>query len=42
MNKQQRNYTKEFKEEAIKLALDSSSISLTAKELGIAVSTLHC
>lgn len=42
MKNQQRNYTKEFKEEAIKLALDSSSLTQVAKDLGIPVSTLHC
>jgi transposase len=34
-------YTKEFKEEAIKLALSSPSVSGTAKDLGIPEGTLH-
>ena len=42
MKNKQRNYTKEFKEEAIKLALDSRSLTQVAKDLGIPVSTLHC
>ena|ERR1700727_777599 len=36
-----RKYTKEFKQEAVNLALKSSSILNTAKELGIPVGTLH-
>ena len=36
-----RRYTKEFKSEAIKLALKSPCISSTAKELGIPKGTLH-
>ena len=36
-----RNYTKEFKQEAIKLALSSPSIIHTAKALGIPSATLH-
>ena len=41
MKKKQRTYTSEFKNEAIKLALDSNSIGQAAKDLGIPVSTLH-
>jgi len=37
-----RSYSSEFKQEAVKLALSSSSpISATAKGLGIPVATLH-
>ena len=36
-----RRYTKEFKQEAIKLALSSPSIAHTAKELGVSSATLH-
>ena len=36
-----RKYTKEFKQEAVNLALKSPSIVNTAKELGIASATLH-
>lgn len=35
-----RKYTKEFKQEAVNLALKSVSISSTAKELGIPYATL--
>lgn len=41
MKNKQRSYTKEFREEAIKLALNSASPTKTAKELGIPVSTVH-
>jgi len=41
MTKSVRKYTKEFKEEAVKLALKSPSVSATAKELGIPMPTLH-
>ncbi|MCB0486256.1 MAG: transposase [Flavobacteriaceae bacterium] len=41
MNRKNRLYTREFKEEAIKLALDSPSVSGAAKELGIPEPTLH-
>jgi len=41
MSKKQRKYTKEFKAEAVKLAISSSSVSSTAKELGLPVPTLH-
>ena len=41
MIKSVRKYTKEFKQEAVKLAIKSSSITHTAKELGIPVGTLH-
>ena len=36
-----RSYTQEFKDEAVKLALDTSSIGQAAKDLGIPMSTLH-
>jgi transposase len=36
-----RRYTKEFKQEAVTLALKSPSIINTAKELGIPPATLH-
>lgn len=36
-----RKYTKEFKQEAVNLALKSPSIDKTAKELGIPTATLH-
>jgi transposase len=36
-----RKYTKEFKREAVNLALKSPSIGNTAKELGIPVGALH-
>lgn len=39
--KQVRKYTKEFKQEAVNLALKSPSITHTAKELGIPMPTLH-
>ena len=41
MTKSVRKYTKEFKQEAINLALKSPSIERTAKELGIPVGTLY-
>ncbi len=40
MVKQVRKYTKEFKEEAIKLCLKTGHIANTAKELGIPCATL--
>lgn len=39
--RQVRKYTKEFKQEAVNLALKSPSISDTASELGIPMPTLH-
>ena len=39
--KQARKYTKEFRQEAVNLALKSPSITHTAKELGIPMPTLH-
>ncbi len=36
-----KKYTAEFKQEAVKLALKSPSISKTAKELGIPMASLH-
>jgi transposase len=41
MERKTRKYTKEFKQEAVNLALKSPSISKTATELGIPVATLH-
>lgn len=41
MPKQTKRYTDEFKEEAIKLALSSVSVSYAAKSLGIPDATLH-
>ncbi len=39
--KQMRRYSKEFKQEAVNLAIKSPSISKIANELGIPVATLH-
>ena len=36
-----RRYTKEFKQEAVNLALKSPSVVNTAKELGVPPATLH-
>lgn len=41
MTKQNRTYTNEFKQESVKLALKSPSITKTARELGMPVGTLH-
>jgi transposase len=41
MSRSSTKYTKEFKTEAIRLALKSSSIANTAKELGVPEGTLH-
>ena len=41
MARKKREYTDDFKQEAVSLALRSSSISNTAKELGIPEATLH-
>lgn len=41
MSKKPRHYTAEFKQEAVKLALKSPSISATAKDLGMPEPTLH-
>ncbi len=41
MTRKNREYTNEFKEEAIRLALRSPSITGTAKDLGIPEATLH-
>ena len=41
MTRSVRKYTKEFKQEAVQLALKSPSIVDTAKELGIPPATLH-
>ena len=36
-----RRYTQEFKNEAVKLTLDTSSVGQAAKDLGLPLSTLH-
>lgn len=41
MTRSVRKYTKEFKQEAVQLALKSPSVVDTAKELGIPAATLH-
>jgi transposase len=41
MSRPVRKYTKEFKVEAVNLALKSPTISVTARELGLPVATLH-
>jgi transposase len=41
MRRKVRNYTNEFKQEAINLALKSACVSTTAEELGIPAATLH-
>lgn len=41
MVKNKKSYALDFQQEAVKLALRSASISRTAKELGIPVSTMH-
>lgn len=41
MTRSVRKYTKEFKKEAVNLALKSPSVERTAKELGIPSATLH-
>ena len=41
MTRRFRSYTDEFKQEAVKLAVNSVSISATAKELGVPDATLH-
>lgn len=41
MSKNNRTYTKEFKEETIQLALSSRSLSATARELGLPKATLY-
>lgn len=41
MTRTVRRYTREFKQEAVNLALKSPSIAHTSKELGIPVATLH-
>ena len=41
MSKNNKNYTNEFKEESIKLALSSTSICEAARSLGIPKGTLH-
>lgn len=37
----QRRYTREFKKEAVALAMDSSSLSSVAESLGVPKATLH-
>jgi transposase len=41
MTRSVRKYTKEFKQEAINLALKSTSIDSTANELGVPAATLY-
>jgi transposase len=41
MSRKVTNYTKEYKLEAVNLALKSPSISATARELGIPIGTMH-
>jgi len=41
MSKTNRRYTEEFKQEAVKLALQSPSIDKVARDLGIPGATLH-
>jgi len=41
MERQVKKYTKEFKQEAVNLALKSPSIVKAANELGIPIGTLH-
>jgi transposase len=41
MSRKVRKYTREYKAEAIKLALSSDSVTNTAKELGMPEATLH-
>jgi len=41
MSKRLRKYTREFKEEAVKLALQSPSIAEVGKSLGLPVATLY-
>jgi transposase len=41
MTRKLRKYTKEFRQEAVQLALKSASVPDTAKSLGIPAATLH-
>ena len=41
MGRKQKEYTKEFKLEAIRLAKDSGSVPRTARDLGIAAQSLY-
>ena len=41
MTKKMRRYNDEFKEESIKLALNTPSVSQAAKDLGIPIATLY-
>lgn len=41
MSRKVRSYTKEFKQEAVTLALKSPSINKIAKELGVPIATMH-
>lgn len=41
MTRKVRKYTKEFRQEAVALALKSPSLASTAKALGVPVGTLH-
>ena len=41
MKRKTKNYTNEFKQEAIKLAMSTGLVSQTAKDLGVPTGTLH-
>lgn len=41
MNPKNRQYTSEFKQEAVKLALNSPSVLSAARDLGVPEATLH-
>jgi transposase len=41
MSRQVRQYTQEFKEEAVKLVLKSNSLTKTANDLGIPLATIN-
>jgi len=41
MSRTSRKYTKEFKQEAVNLALKSACVTKTAQKLGILAATLH-
>ncbi len=41
MTREKKKYTKEFKQEAVNLALKSPSLKSTANELGVPVATLY-
>ena len=41
MSRSIKSYTNEFKDESVKLALSSGSVSATARDLGIPLATMH-